>query len=111
MFHLSENLFSFQERLNKHNTFWFYQKGMANGQPELALMCSEARTGADAKYIAKGIKCAKDWDTSVFAQNLMRDIQLARYDQVDAVADAMQEAHMAGTYMVVKDTFDLIQFS
>ena len=79
---------------------WFYQKGMANGQPELALMCLEARTGADAKYIAKGIRCAKDWDTGVFAQNLMRDIQLARYEQVDATAHAMQEAHMAGTYMV-----------
>ncbi len=79
---------------------WFYQKGMANGQPELALMCLEARTGADAKYIAKGIRCAKDWDTGVFAQNLMRDIQLARYEQVEATANAMHEAHRAGTYMV-----------
>ncbi len=79
---------------------WFYHKAMAHGQSDLALECLTAQTPAMAKTYGQGIRCAKDWDSGVFAKNLMAAIQLARFEQVDSFSEALEEAHSKGTYLI-----------
>ncbi len=73
---------------------------MAHGQCDLALECLTAPTPAMAKTYGQAIRCAKDWDNSIFAKNLMAAIQLARFEQIDAFSDALEEAHSKGLYLI-----------
>ena len=68
---------------------WFYGKGMRNGQKELALQCLEAESGAEAKYLSKGIRTTSNWDLQPFARDLMKGLCKSKFEQVQECKDAL----------------------
>ncbi len=79
---------------------WFYNKSNKNGQPELATLCLDAKDGGRAKSLSKSILCAKDWDHSDLAYNLMKDIVRSKIHQVPAAKEKLYYAWENGLQIV-----------
>ena len=71
---------------------WFNQKGLKNGQEELANMCLNAESGREAKYLAHGINCTNDWDQGTLGYSIMKDIVRCKLNQV---VEAREELFLA----------------
>ncbi len=70
---------------------WFNQKGIKNGQTELATMCLEAEDAKSAKFLSHGIRCTQDWDQQPYAYNVMKSIAKAKFEQVEIAKEALKE--------------------
>ncbi len=89
---------------------WFLNKGMKNGQKDLALMCLRAPNGKAAKYLSKSIRCEKNWDDSELAYGIMKDIVRAKINTVEIVKEEVHKAYLDGLTFVeaVPNKSDLV---
>ena len=69
---------------------------MKHGQPELATMCHNAKSGSQAKYMSKGIKCDKSWDESPICRNIMKGLVVQKVKQVTLAREKLHHCWING---------------
>ncbi len=67
---------------------------MKIGDTELASKILESRDAKHAKKLSKQLRCIPDWDDSEIAVNMMTEICIDKFRQVEACYEAMKKAHM-----------------
>ncbi len=79
---------------------YLYDKCMRLGDTELARKIRESRDGKHAKKLSKQLRCVPDWDDSDIARNLMMEVCLDKFRDVETCHEAMKKAHMEKKYLV-----------
>ncbi len=79
---------------------WFYKKAMICNDPGLAQEILRSYDAKHAKRLSKRIRCIPDWDKQPMAQELMEDILVAKYTQVEKCGNALKDSHESGKRLV-----------
>ncbi len=86
---------------------WFYHKAMICMQPKLAREIYQARDAKHAKRLSKRIRCAPDWDSSPIGTDLMKNILIAKFTQVQECHQGLKKAFWENKALVeAVPTFD-----
>ncbi len=77
-----------------------FQKSMANGDTKLASLVLDAPNAKKVKELSKQLRCAPDWDKGTYAKDLMHEITVNKFTQVDVCNKAMHNAYLNGVKLV-----------
>ncbi len=77
-----------------------YKKCMANGDTKLANSILDAPNAKKVMELAKQLRCTPDWDKQPYAKDIMHDICLKKFTDVEQCNRAMHKAHIDGLRLV-----------
>ncbi len=79
---------------------YLYGKSMKVGDTELAKKILGSRDAKHAKRLSKQLRCVPDWDDSEIAVNMMTEICIDKFREVEACYEAMRKAHAENKELV-----------